>query len=111
MCIGLVPFSALTVALFTEDPQNATAPLGGQATFLCSFEDLDAFPNWEDSTGQSYTIANVAGDVRYIKISNMTIALNVTATAERDGVCYFCTAPLVSGPVSSESGCLTVVGK
>ena len=104
-------FSAFPLALFTGDPQNTTALLGTQALFNCSFENLTSLPNWEDSTGMSYSSSST-GEVRYIRVSSMEIALNVTATQDRDGDCYFCAVDLTSGDrISSGSGCLTVAGK
>ena len=110
-CKWLHCFAVLPAALFTEDPQNVTALLGTQAFFNCSFEDLPSFPRWEDTTGASYTTSDTTGDVRFVQTSNMSISLNVTATEARDGVCYFCIADLITSPIISESGCLTVAGK
>lgn len=107
----LLFFPAFLLALFTGDPQNTTALVGTQAFFNCSFKNLTTLPIWEDSRGQSYSSSST-GEVRFIQISTMEIALNVTATQDRDGVCYFCAITLVSGDgISSGSGCLTVAGK
>ena len=105
------PQSVLSAAAFTEDPQNATTLLGDQAIFTCSFENINSFPSWVGTDGETYTPSDVDGDVRYIPVSNMTISLNVTATLVRDGVCYRCDANLINNPTRSAQGCLTVVGK
>ena len=97
--------------MYTENPQNTTVLLGEQAVFSCTFENIDTFPLWTTSDGETFTPSDTAGDVRYITINSTMVSLIVTATEERDGVCYVCIANLIAGPVESTPSCLRLAGE
>ena len=110
-CFFLLDLFSLHADVFTSDPQDTTVLLGEQAIFSCTFEDIDTFPLWTATDGGTFTTSNTDGDVRYIPVSNTMVSLGVKATKERNGVCYVCIANLITGPIQSAQGCLTLAGK
>ena len=97
--------------MYTENPPDTTVLLGQQAIFNCMFSNIVTFPVWTTSDGETFTSSNTAGDVRYILVSNRMVSLFVTATEDRDGVCYVCIAHLIAGRIESTPSCLRIAGE